>query len=522
VQLLLWSATSAHELELISLPPCHVCVLTALSPAVMQPAAGMLPHSLTAAQQALIRSPADSGSAAHRCPLLPDLPQQQLVIVSIVPATIDAPANAVVSVQLFPAASQLASALAPAATALAAQAETARQEEAAQQAAQAAEKAAASAAAPASAGTPELAASPPVALFASPRIDPLFPADNGSRAGTPEPSSSSLDPLGGLIAPVLAQPQPFKPCALSPYQPTTLLGLGSSPFTSPWSPMAMEAGALLLSPTLPSSDGAPRKILRASWAEKTRRNLFAQSHYASPLHFKSNGRRSEMEDDAAHSSQTSLQSSTSSASAAAASAAASVAASAAAAAPAAVSVAPRSWQTPIALTRHLSTLLAPVENLFSSFPAAFTPSAASDDMSQWVPMQRVLLVHADLQASRLSQLSANGPPPYTPIPAMLFGGAPCNTQNGCLALLLADVADRHATDVDATRACALAALRHRLLELEREPLCGGVIPQPALVTEENTIAEEYRQLFVQPMTAAASSASRLQTPKAHVLCAYVL
>lgn len=128
-------------------------------------------------------------------------------------------------------------------------------------------------------------------------------------------------------------------------------------------------------------------------------------------------------------------------------------------------------------------------------------------MSQWVPMQRVLLVHPDLEKSRLSQLSqhsAPSAPPYTPVPAMLFGGAPSNAHNGCLALLLADVAEgRHTTAEDQVRLHALADLRCRLLALEREPLCGAVTSQ--LQAQEDAIAYEYRQLFVQPMTAASAA-----------------
>jgi hypothetical protein len=130
-------------------------------------------------------------------------------------------------------------------------------------------------------------------------------------------------------------------------------------------------------------------------------------------------------------------------------------------------------------------------------------------MSQWVPMQRVLLVHPDLEQSRLvalSQQQHTSAHPYTPIPAMLFGGAPSHAHNGCLALLLADVAeDRHTTPEHEARLRALADLRRRLLALEREPQCGAVTPQ--LVAEEDAIANEYRQLFVQPTTAAAGLAS---------------
>ena len=209
-------------------------------------------------------------------------------------------------------------------------------------------------------------------------------------------------------------------------------------------------------------------------------------------------------------------------------------------------------QSAMTLTRLLSKLLAPVtaDTLFSPFPATFTPSAESDSMSQWVPMQRVLLVHPDLEDNRLLTLaqqssSSSGARPhmYTPIPAMLFGGAPCRANgapwaNGCLALLLADVAageDRATVTMQQQqqqqqqqqpehqpRLLALAGLRRRLLALEREPLCGAVMPQ--FVAEENAIANEYRQLFVQPTTAAAAEPAQLQTPVtvAHVVFLCVL
>lgn len=179
---------------------------------------------------------------------------------------------------------------------------------------------------------------------------------------------------------------------------------------------------------------------------------------------------------------------------------------------AATSLAQPPWRTPMALTRTLSAMLAPVRDLFSPFPAAFTSSSVSGDMSRWVPMQRVLLVHPDLEQSRshpqlLSQRSAPPGPAYTPIPAMLFGGALSTAHHGYLALLLADVAERTRTTSDENeilRREQLTHLRRRLLALKREPLCGAVTAQE-MMAEEDAIAHEYRRLCVLPTTAAAAA-----------------
>jgi hypothetical protein len=190
--------------------------------------------------------------------------------------------------------------------------------------------------------------------------------------------------------------------------------------------------------------------------------------------------------------------------AASAAAAAAAAHATAVAATSAASCAQPAWQTPIDLTRHLSTLLAPVEDLFSSFSAFFTPSVASAAMSHWVAMQRVLLVHPDLQQARLLErqrrlATAHGDPPcpYTPIPAMLFGGA-LSANSSLLALLIADVAEQRAAsscEPHQQRLRALADLRRRLLDLERDPLCGAV--KPHLLEQQEAIALEYSQLSVQ-------------------------
>jgi len=207
------------------------------------------------------------------------------------------------------------------------------------------------------------------------------------------------------------------------------------------------------------------------------------------------------------------------------SAAASGAAAAAAAAVAATSVsscAQPAWQTPIELTRHLSTLLAPVEDLFSSFPAFFTPSAASAAMSHWVAMQRVLLVHPDLQQARLLErqrsATCDPPYPYTPIPAMLFGGA-LSANSSLLALLLADVAEQRPAPTSSCeshqeRLRALADLRRRLLDLERDPLCGAV--KPHLLKQQDLIAREYGQVSVQATICSFTPGQLLSSSAPHL------
>jgi len=273
--------------------------------------------------------------------------------------------------------------------------------------------------------------------------------------GSPSNASWRLTSTGASSS----DTSPVRPMLRSPLLATTFASAASAPAQLGWSPVSADLAVQQKPKTLHPS---PRSLFSPSGGveQSSRSSAFSVSGSAA----------------------------TAAAGAGAAAAAASVASSAQPA-----------WQTPIDLTRHLSTLLAPVRNLFSSFPAAFAPSAASADMSQWVAMQRVLLVHSDLQESRLRELhqrssdtSALQRPPYTPIPAMLFGGT-LSANSSCVALLLSDVAThRPVTSGSEARLHALADLRRRLLQLERQPLCGAV--KPHMLEQQDAIAQDYRTL----------------------------
>lgn len=165
------------------------------------------------------------------------------------------------------------------------------------------------------------------------------------------------------------------------------------------------------------------------------------------------------------------------------------------------------WADTVAFVRDVSANLCSAA-LFSPYPAMLQPSigAASPLLLHAPPFQKVLLVHTDLSDRRLcdqqNRTATNSVLPYTPVPAMLFGGAPSGRNNGILALLLADVAppnrtiDSTCADTAAARARlqTLSSLKTRLLSLPREPLCGSVTDMAS--TQENGIAEEYRTLSV--------------------------
>ena len=173
------------------------------------------------------------------------------------------------------------------------------------------------------------------------------------------------------------------------------------------------------------------------------------------------------------------------------------------------------WTDAASLTVVMSAHLHAPTDVFSTFPAIYSDPSSPGvaDLSRWVAFQQVLLVHPDVESERLRQITQSPSVhaqqqqqqqllqpqqllPYTPIPAMLFGGAPPGVNNSMLALLLADVVQKRdeVAPADAARLAALQQLKHRLLALEREALCGGVVP--AAVADEEQIIKEYRQLSV--------------------------
>jgi hypothetical protein len=157
------------------------------------------------------------------------------------------------------------------------------------------------------------------------------------------------------------------------------------------------------------------------------------------------------------------------------------------------------WQDSVSLARALSAQLSPLAHLFCPFPAVFAATSGSDELSQRVPFQKVLLVHPDLEKARLldrdNRTSTQAVLPYTPIPAMLFGGADSG-RHAILCLLLADVAGQkpNAPEEDQPRLADLSRLQRRLLALEREAMCGRVVAAQA--AQEAAIAEEYCALSV--------------------------
>jgi hypothetical protein len=181
---------------------------------------------------------------------------------------------------------------------------------------------------------------------------------------------------------------------------------------------------------------------------------------------------------------------------------ASLAASPSVAAGAAAAAAPAAAvpEDSVELVRAMSAELAQVK-LFSPFPAQLLPSTPVQPFIE--PFQRVLLVHSDLEDSRSSQRESHRTPtggvlPFSPVPAMLFGGAPAGRDNAFLALLLADVTSGVISPgdapIDAQRLQQIGQLKQQLIALPRDPLRGVVAP--AAQPMQSEIAQHYRNMSV--------------------------
>ncbi len=149
------------------------------------------------------------------------------------------------------------------------------------------------------------------------------------------------------------------------------------------------------------------------------------------------------------------------------------------------------WNCSLQYIWRLSRSLLPVEDVFSPHPAALLDDASVIAQHMLKPFQQVLLSHPDLE-EHAATISERRTPldsvlPCTPVPAMLFSGAPLRSKhNGPIALLLADVAENKRGDKKVFD--TLRQLTTALLGLDRDPLCGSVT---AGFTGEAEIADMY-------------------------------
>jgi hypothetical protein len=180
------------------------------------------------------------------------------------------------------------------------------------------------------------------------------------------------------------------------------------------------------------------------------------------------------------------------------------------------------WNCSLQYIWQLSRSLLPVGDVFSPHPAALLDDASVIAQHMLKPFQQVLLSHPDLEEHAATMSERRTPLdsvlPCTPVPAMLFSGAPLRSKhNGPIALLLADVAENKRGDKQVFD--TLRGLTKALLDLDRETLCGSVI---AGFAGEAEIADVYCKTSVcLPRCTAARSQLNAPADASLFVCAPV-